>query len=950
MGPARPAPRAGPEHPVPDAPAGRQRGRLHELPRQRRLRVRARSRPRPGSTCSASSTRSTGCRTSSSASTRSGRPNAICEAAICYTGDILDPKRDKYSLKYFVDLAKELEKLGTHFLAIKDMAGLLKPYAAKKLVKALRRGGRRADPLPHPRLGRRADRVVPAGRGGGRGHRRLRVRPARRGHHPAEPERPRRGAAVHRPRHRAGRSTTLQETADYWEERPQRTTPRSRPGSSPARPRSTCTRCPAGSTRTCTSRRSRSASATAGTRSCRMYAEVNQLFGDIVKVTPTSKVVGDMALFMVANNLTPADVLDPKRELAFPESVVEFFEGKLGQPPGGFPPELQARVLRGRKPLDRPARGDAAAGRLRQGPRRNSRSKLGRTPTDQDVVSYLLYPKVFADFAEHQAKYSDLSVLPTPVFFYGMETGEEVSVEIEPGKTLIIKFLTVGDPHAGRQAAGVLRAERPAARGAGHGPVARRTGPRRPGRRPSRATRCTSRPRCRGRWSAVAVAVGRGGGGRAEAAHAGSDEDGDDALRRAGREGGRGAGPPRHAGRGRRPARSGSSNLDKRIVRSTPVTLSVLLDSRFAQPPLDAPTITAFAGTGEKGFAGDGGPAAKAKLDQPFDVAFDKAGNLYFSDTFNHRIRRVDAKTGVITTVAGNGKKGFGGDGGKATDAQPERALRDRTRRRRQPLHRGPAELLHPPGGREDRHHHAPSPGRAGSPGSAATAGPRTRPCSSSRTASASTARESCYIADVAGPPRSGGRSEATGPSTRSPGTGRGRPPATAGRSRQRRRSPARGRSPCTAGRRSSTSSSGTGTASAGSTATDGTIERSRGPARRATPATAARPLDATFDGPKEIDIGQGRERVRRGYRERGDPADRREDGRSSRRSRGRGGRRRRALATAARRPRRPSAGPHGVRRRPGRGGLHRRHQQPPHPGRPLSSDHPAGSRAAASR
>ena len=115
----------------------------------------------------------------------------------------------------------------------------------------------------------------------------------------------------------------------------------------------------------------------------RMYAEVNQLFGDIVKVTPTSKVVGDMALFMVANNLTPADVLDPKRELAFPESVVEFFEGKLGQPPGGFPPELQARVLRGRKPLtDRPG-ALPAAGRLRQGPRARSRSasSAARRPT-----------------------------------------------------------------------------------------------------------------------------------------------------------------------------------------------------------------------------------------------------------------------------------------------------------------------------------------------------------------------------------------------------------------------------------------------------------------------------------------------------------------------------------------------------------------------------------------
>jgi pyruvate carboxylase len=176
----------------------------------------------------------------------------------------------------------------------------------------------------------------------------------------------------------------------------------------------------------------------------RMYAAVNKLFGDIVKVTPTSKVVGDMTLFMIANNLTPEMVLDAKREIAFPESVIEFFEGKLGQPPGGFPPELQARILRGRKPLtDRPGAtlppADFAKARADLEP------KLRRKPTDTDVISYLLYPKVFADFAEANAKYSDLSVLPTPAFFFGMEKGDEVSIEIEAGKTLIIKFQTLGE-------------------------------------------------------------------------------------------------------------------------------------------------------------------------------------------------------------------------------------------------------------------------------------------------------------------------------------------------------------------------------------------------------------------------------------------------------------------------------------------------------------------------
>jgi pyruvate carboxylase len=180
---------------------------------------------------------------------------------------------------------------------------------------------------------------------------------------------------------------------------------------------------------------------------CRMYAEVNKLFGDIVKVTPTSKVVGDMTLFLLANNLTPADVLDSKRELAFPESVVEFFEGKLGQPPGGFPIALQNRILRGRKPLTErpgatlpPADFDAA--------RTIVEEKMNRAPEPRDVVSYLLYPKVWSEYAEFRSQYSDVSVLPTSAFFFGLNKGEEISVEIEPGKTLIIKFQTVGDPNA----------------------------------------------------------------------------------------------------------------------------------------------------------------------------------------------------------------------------------------------------------------------------------------------------------------------------------------------------------------------------------------------------------------------------------------------------------------------------------------------------------------------
>ncbi|HEV3444596.1 MAG TPA: biotin/lipoyl-containing protein, partial [Gemmataceae bacterium] len=179
---------------------------------------------------------------------------------------------------------------------------------------------------------------------------------------------------------------------------------------------------------------------------CQVYAEVNRLFGDIVKVTPTSKVVGDMALFMVANNLTPAEVAESQRELAFPESVVEFFEGKLGQPVGGFPKALQKRVLRDRKPL-RGRPGAALPPADFQATRTELEKQFQRPVTEREVVTHLLYPRVFPDLAKHQAQYSDTSVLPTPTFFFGMQPGDEISVEIEPGKTLIVKFLATGDPH-----------------------------------------------------------------------------------------------------------------------------------------------------------------------------------------------------------------------------------------------------------------------------------------------------------------------------------------------------------------------------------------------------------------------------------------------------------------------------------------------------------------------
>jgi pyruvate carboxylase len=177
-----------------------------------------------------------------------------------------------------------------------------------------------------------------------------------------------------------------------------------------------------------------------------MYATVNQLFGDIVKVTPSSKVVGDMALFMVTNGLSAMDVLDPTKKLNFPRSVVEMMQGHLGTPPGGWPRVLQKIILdsAGVKPLKgRPGatlpKVDFAA------TKKELAAKIHREPRDVDVLSYVLYPQVFLDYDKHDKNYDNTSVLPTPAFFYGLKSGEEINVEIEPGKTLIIKYLTTGE-------------------------------------------------------------------------------------------------------------------------------------------------------------------------------------------------------------------------------------------------------------------------------------------------------------------------------------------------------------------------------------------------------------------------------------------------------------------------------------------------------------------------
>ncbi len=369
----------------------------------------------------------------------------LCEAAVCYTGDILDPKRTKYNLAYYVNLAKELEKRGANLLAIKDMAGLCKPFAAKTLVRALRQEvGLPIHFHTHDCAGGQIASLVMAAEEG------VSIVDTAMAPLAGMTSQPSLNALVEalrfHPRDTGLSDAPLQEVADYWEAVRKLYAP-FETGQIAPQADVYENEMPGGQY---TNLYAQGASMGLGERwrdVCRMYAEVNRLFGDIVKVTPTSKVVGDMALFMVGNNLAPADVLEGTRELAFPESVVEFFEGRLGEPPGGFPEQLQKRVLRGRTPIKgRPGASlppaDFAATRTAL------EKQIGRPVDDKEVVTYLLYPRVFPDLAAHQAKYSDTSVLPTPVFFYGMEPGEEASIDIEKGKTLILKFLTVGEPHA----------------------------------------------------------------------------------------------------------------------------------------------------------------------------------------------------------------------------------------------------------------------------------------------------------------------------------------------------------------------------------------------------------------------------------------------------------------------------------------------------------------------
>jgi len=366
----------------------------------------------------------------------------LCEGALCYTGDILDPDRAKYSLRFYVDLARELERAGAHIIGIKDMAGLLKPAAATRLVSALRD----ATDLPihfhtHDTSGVSAASVVAAVEAG------VDAFDAAIDSMSGLTSQPCLGSLVEaladterdtgldvaairrisfyfeavRAQYRAFESDLRFGASEvYLHEMP-------------------------GGQFTNLKEQARSLGLEARWHEvARTYAEVNMLFGDIVKVTPSSKVVGDLALMMVAGDITAKEVADPNKDIAFPESVVQMMHGDLGQPPGGWPAAIQKKVLKGAEPITvRP--GSLIPPADLDAEREAVVEKIERPVDDRELASYLMYPKVFIEFARAADTYGPVSVLPTPVYFYGLPVSEEILVEIERGKTLVVRNQAISE-------------------------------------------------------------------------------------------------------------------------------------------------------------------------------------------------------------------------------------------------------------------------------------------------------------------------------------------------------------------------------------------------------------------------------------------------------------------------------------------------------------------------
>ena len=369
--------------------------------------------------------------------------NKVCEGTICYTGDILDPDRAKYDLHYYVSRGRELRAAGAHILGLKDMAGLLKPAGARLLVKALKEEvGLPIHFHTHDTSGAAAATILAACDAG------VDAVDAAMDAFSGGTSQPCLGSIVEALRH-TERDTGLdiaaiREISNYWEHvRTQYAAFESGIGA----PASEVYlhEMPGGQFTNLKAQARSLGLEERWPEVAQAYADANQMFGDIVKVTPSSKVVGDMALMMVAQGLTRAQVEDPTVDVAFPESVVDMMKGNLGQPHGGWPEGIQKKVLKGEAPLaERPGQS------LPPVDLEETRAKLiadlnGFAVDDEDLNGYLMYPKVFLDYMGRHRLYGPVRALPTKTFFYGMEPGEEITAAIDAGKTLEIRLQAVGE-------------------------------------------------------------------------------------------------------------------------------------------------------------------------------------------------------------------------------------------------------------------------------------------------------------------------------------------------------------------------------------------------------------------------------------------------------------------------------------------------------------------------
>ena len=369
----------------------------------------------------------------------------ICEAAICYTADLHDPERARYDLDYYLEMARELRDAGAHVLGIKDMAGLLKPAAARELVPALREEtGLPVHLHTHDTSGIAAASVLAAVDAG------VDAIDLAMDSLSGFTSQPCLGSVVEalrrEPRDTGLDPARIREISDYWE------AVRAQYAAFETDMRAPASEVylhemPGGQFTNLREQARALGLAERWHEVASAYAEVNRMFGDIVKVTPTSKVVGDLALVMVSGGLTRAEVEDPDREIAFPESVIGLFRGELGRMPGGFPEALSRKILKGRAPIEgRP--GAALPPADLPAARAKAEAATGWTLSDEELCSYLLYPKVFIDYAEHRTRYGPVSVLPTDVYFYGLPPGQEVSIELERGLTLVLRCLAIGETDA----------------------------------------------------------------------------------------------------------------------------------------------------------------------------------------------------------------------------------------------------------------------------------------------------------------------------------------------------------------------------------------------------------------------------------------------------------------------------------------------------------------------